>query len=343
MTAKIRSHCMWCLGLDAQEVEQIRSAMGRTHHLLVLSEEVEPTHADAERDEPVLVWIGQRFWQRSRAADPGFHFMEHLSRVLVLTAEASREDLESAMSGGFQDVLCGPPTVERLHEVLRRSLEVSNIYEDMERMTRELLLTRELLMRKEDVFSFLQGFISRVSKLDSTEGVLATARDALAELLPLGAMHLAIWKQQGEGVAMQLYLDSPACENGSEQTLARNGEDGTRLWSDLLLSTAAALAPGMGANLRITTHYTENECAAPHLSEPDSRRTLLLPLCTGGVFCGVLALFLTREHPLGRDQVLALDAAMNHLAMVLQSAARSPLAVSLVSVGEVLKMAAIQQ
>lgn len=339
MTAKIRSHCMWSLGLNAQEVELIRTAMGRTHHLIVLSEEVEPTHADAERDEPVLVWIGQRFWQRCRTTDAGFHFMDHLSRVLVLTADVPRDELEAALSGGFQDVLCGVPTVERLHEVLRRSLEVSNIYEDMERMTRELLLNRELLMRKEDVFAFLQNFVSSVSKVASTENVLAAARTALAEFLPLGAMHLAIWKQQEEGVAMQLYLDSPASELGAGQ----DSEDSTRVWSELLLSTAAALAPGMGANLHITTHYTETDSVDGRLHDPDSRRTLLLPLCTGGVFCGVLALFFTREHPLGRDQVLALDAAMNHLGMVLQTATRSPLAVSLVSVGEVLKMAAVQQ
>lgn len=333
MSAKVRSYCMWCLGLDAHEVEQIRSVMGRTHHLVVLSEEVEPTPADAERDEPVLVWIGRRFWRRAKEKDTDFRFMDHLSRVLVLPADSPREELEAALSGGFQDVVYGSPTPERLHEVLRRSLEVSNIYEDMERMTRELLMNRELLMRKEDVFSFLQNFITRVAKCASTETILTSARAVLEEMLPLGAMHLAVWKQQDEGVAMQLYLDSPST--------ADDAENGSKVWSDLLLSTAAALAPGMGANLRITTHYSDNPDPQPQ--QPDSRRTLLLPLCTGGVFCGVMALFLTREFPLGRDQVMALDAAMNHLAIVLQTASRSPLAVSLVSVGEVLKMAAVPQ
>lgn len=325
---------MWCLGLEAAEVELIRSTMGRTHHLAVLSDEVAPTFEDAERDEPVLIWIGRRFWLRACKADPAFRFMDHLSRVLVLPQGASRDELEAALSGGFQDVLCGAPTAERIHEVLRRSLEVSNIYEDMERMTRELLLNRELLMRKEDVFDFLQNFVTRVSKCESTANILHTARAVLGELLPVGAMHLAVWKHQNEGVAMQLYLDSPG-----QNTEAENA---TRVWSDLLLSTAAALAPGMGANLRITTHYSDNQTEIPK-ETPDSRRTLLLPLCTGGVFCGVLALFLAREYPLGRDQVLALDAAMNHLALNLQIAAAAPSAVSLVSVGEVLNMAAIAQ
>lgn len=331
---RMRTHCMWCLGLDAKEVELVRSAMGRTHHLMVLSEEVEPTHADAERDEPVLVWIGKRFWARARAADPAFRFMDHLSRVLVLPVDSSREDLEAALAGGFQDVLYGMPTVERIHEVLRRSLEVSNIYEDMERMTKELLLNRELLMRKDDVFGFLHEFVTRVSKCESTQTILEAARLVIADLLPLGAMHLAVWKQQSEGVAMQLFLDS----SGNEE------DTGSRTWSDLLLSTAAALAPGMGANLRITTHYNEQatDVAAP--ASPDSRRTLLLPLCTGGTFCGVMALFLNREYPLSRDQVLSLDAAMNHLALNLHNAATDAVAaVSLVSVGEVLKMAAMRQ
>lgn len=329
---RMRTHCMWCLGLDAREVELLRSAMGRTHHLMVLSEEVEPTNEDAERDEPVLVWIGRRFWLRAKAHDAAFCFMEHLSRVLVLPADAPREELESALAGGFQDVVYGLPTAERINEVLRRSLEVTNIYEDMDRMTRELLMNRELLMRKEDVFSFLQEFITRVSKCGTAEAILDTARTVLSNLLPLGSMHLAVWKQQAEGVAMQLYLDSPGTEEDS----------GSHSWSDLLLSTAAALAPGMGANLRITTHYTDHASTS---ATPDSRRTLLLPLCTGGAFCGVMGLFLTREYPLGRDQVLALDAAMNHLALTFQNAdiLASADAVSLVSVGEVLKMAALRQ
>ncbi len=330
------TYCMWSLGLDAVGIEQLRAAMGRLHHLVVLSEESLPTQDDADRDEPALIWIGHRFWSRMSENNTPFHFMEHLSRVLVLPSAATQEDFIRALQGGFQDVLLEPLSRERIHNVIARSLEVCNIHEDLERMTRELLLNRDLLFRKEEIFSFLTQFIARISVCSGMEEILAESRAVLTMILPVAGMHLAVWKQGVDKNAVHLYLDVPEAADSARTHAAS--------WSDLLLSSAGALSPEMSSNWQIITHYNrEFEPLKNQENMPDSRRTLLLPLCLNGQSCGVLALFLDKEYILGRDQVMALDVAMTHLALTLQSNARAPLAASVVAVGEVLQMTAMHQ
>ena len=188
----------------------------------------------------------------------------------------------------------------------------------MERMTREILLDRELLTRKSDVFAFLRDFIVRVSKGTDTAHILAEARDALCSLLPVTAMHAAVWGPERDGsVPMHLYLDAER-----EKNAVAHVSPAVRAWTELLLGTATALAPFGGATPALRTHYTGNADVSGALTEadllPDMRRTVLLPLCAGGLFCGVLALLLERECPVGRDQVSALDAATTHLAVLLR-------------------------
>lgn len=318
MIAQAPSYCMWALGVEPRDVECIRACMGDNHRLAVLPDVVLPSLEEAEKEDPVLLWIGQRCWRR--LVDEGgipVRYLEYVPRVLVLPRECPPCELKEAVNSGFQEVLLGTERTERIHEILRRSLEWSNMRRDMERMSREIMLDRELLLRKGDVFAFLRDFVSRVSASGETPRMLAEARDVLGELLPITAMHTAIWGPQRSGtVPMHLYLEAPETDSDGEPS------DTVRAWTELLLGTATALAPFGGATPCLCTHYSglfpgNGLCEAER--RPDMCRTLLLPLCLGEVFCGVIALLLEREYPLGRDQVSALDAATKHLAVLLRS------------------------
>lgn len=318
MIAQAPSYCMWALGIDPCDLECIRNCMGDNHRLSVLSDAVLPSLEETEKEAPVLLWIGRRCWRR--LVDEGgipVRYLEHIPRVLVLPRECPPEELKEAVDSGFQEVCLGTERTEKIHEILRRSLEWSNMRRDMKRMSREIMLERELLLRKGDVFAFLRDFVFRVSGSGDMTRTLAEARDVLGDLLPITAMHTAVWGPERSGaVPMHLYLDTPEDDGNAEPS------DTVRAWTELLLGTATALAPFGGATPCLCTHYSgffpDNGLHEAE-RQPDMRRTLLLPLCAGEVFCGVIALLLERECPLGRDQVSALDAAARHLAVLLRS------------------------
>lgn len=321
MSAMIKEYPMWCLGLEQSDAERLQNCTGANHRLVMLSEDALPTLEDVEREEPVLLWIGKTFWRRTQQESMSdMAFMDHLSRVLVLPLDCSRDDLEDALHGGFQEVLLGTEKTERIHEVLRRSLEVSNMYQDMGRMTRELLMNRELIVRKSDVFTFLQECVSAVSKAGSCTERLDAARQAFTQIMPVSSMHTVLWHALPDGtVSMNLHLDTQP----EKCTDPESFSPAVKEWSDLLFSTAASLAPFPGAPFRLSINYSGNAVKAmPRLrkdNQPDTRRTLLLPLCAGGVLHGVTALLLSREYHPGRDQVLAMDAAVSHLAATLRN------------------------
>lgn len=308
---------MWSVGLNPLDLARIRACMDANHSLVVLSEDAPPALDDVERDKPVLLWMSQAFRERFLREDRApIRHLEPIPKVLVLPETCSCAELEEALDAGFQDVLRGTEHSERIHRLLRRSLEKGNIRRDMDRMMREILMHRELLGRKSDTFTFLKDFIVRVSKGGTRMDILRETRDVLSELLPVTAMHVAVWGTEEEGtVPMHLCFDAMEDADVASPVV--------RAWTELLLGTITGLAPFCGATPCLTMFYRGDP--APRVRDmgeelrPDMRRTLLLPLCAGDVFCGVLALLLEYECPLGRDEVQALDAATAHLAVLLRT------------------------
>ncbi len=317
MNTQAPSYCTWSLGVDPADLDRIRNCLGRNHYLKVLPDDLPPGPEALQADAPVLIWVGGRCLHMVSCEAPDSKRLVNVPRVAVLDSNCSRDELARAVDMGLP-VLVGTENAEKIHEILRRSLEQHNMRRDMERMDREIHLDRELLLRKSDVFAFLRDFVSRVSRGTDTVRILAEARDMLAELLPVVAMHTAVWGPEQDGaVSMHLYLDTvPEDESGCSASST------VRAWTELLLGTATALAPFGSAEPCLSTHYSEFSAydeGDESERTPDMGRTLLLPLCAGETLCGVTALLLDEVRPLGRDQVTALDAATAHLAVVLRA------------------------
>lgn len=354
VVTRTRTYQIWCLGLDSEEVDSIRACAGVNHQIVVLPEDDLPALEDIEREDPVLLWLGRDCWRRFLAqrsvetADaegyfPGMsagRFLEYVPQVLVLPDACSREDLELALDGGFQDVVRGVLSANRIHEVLCRSLEVSNIHRDMDRMTREILLNRELLTRKSDVLSFLLHFMREIAPGSDKTMLLEDVRHCLAELLPLEAMHGVFWRQEADGLLhVELRMELPEAlpmasggtaffQDGSAQQDAIVQDEAAcadmrQFWTDVLLETVGSLSPVPVSRYRVTNCSlpvsAESGARAEGVLLPDPARLIILPLGAGEHVVGALALLLTEECPLGRDQALALDAAMRHLVGVLSS------------------------
>lgn len=316
---------MWSVGLSSHDMERIRACMDAGHSLIPLSEDTPPTEEDARRDKPVLVWMGESFHQRLvRGAVPPARFLKPIPRVLVLPEDCSPADIEDALDKGFTDVLRGTRNSERIHRILRRSLEKGNMHRDMERMMREILMNRELLSRKSEVFAFLLDFVLQTSSCATREQMLCAARESLGSLVPLVALHMALWNGDSDE-APDLYLDalrdSPV--DGTERCPHLSGVP--HAWAHFLIGAVESFFPERKAPApRFFYRETDapDQCPPGTDLRPDTQRILLLPLCSGGVCRGALALLLEREYPLGRDEAVALDAAATHLAALLAANAR---------------------
>ena len=335
---------MWSVGLSARDLERIRACMDAGHSLTPLSEETPPTPEDAARDKPVLVWIGESFHRKLlREKAPCARFLEPIPRVLVLSEDCSPAEIEDALDRGFADVLRGTGNSERIHRILRRSLEKGNARRDRERMMREILMNRELLSRKSDVFSFLLDFVLQTSACATREAALNAARESLSALFPLAAMHVALWSGE-EDDALDLCLDvrldarldarqavapntadavsaaAAPCEGGVHAAELARLPDALRAWTTFLIGAVETFFPARKAPA-LRLFYRGADAPGAHAMgkelRPDTRRILLLPLCSGEDCRGALALLLEREYPLGRDEAVALDAAATHLAALL--------------------------
>lgn len=326
MNTQLPIYRMWSVGLCARDMERIRACMDAGHSLIPLSEDTPPTQEDVDRDKPVLVWMGKSFHQKLlRDGVPLARFLAPIPRVLVLPEDCSPADFEEALDKGFADVLRGTRNSERIHRILRRSLEKGNLHRDMERMMREILMNRELLARKSEVFAFLLDFVLQTSSCATRERMLNAARESLSGLVPLAALHMALWNGE-EDETPDLYLDArrDSLAAGAELCPARL-PGALRAWAQFLIGAVESFFPERKAPApRFFYRETDasDHCPPGTDLRPDTQRILLLPLCFGEACRGALALLLEREYPLGRDEAVALDAAATHLAALLAANAQ---------------------
>lgn len=321
MNTQLPIYRMWSVGLCSHDLERIRACMDAGHSLIPLSEDAPPTQEDVTRDKPVLVWMGESFHRKLlRGGTPLARFLEPIPRILVLPEDCSPADIEDALDRGFADVLRGTRNSERIHRILRRSLEKGNMHRDMERMMREILMNRELLSRKSEVFAFLLDFVLHTSSCATRGAALSAAKESLSGLVPLVAMHAALWNGE-EDKAPELCFDAPSESLADDAAALPDQLSGTlHAWAHFLISAVESFFPDRKVPApRFFYREADAPAEAPlsNALRPDTRRMLLLPLCSGEACLGALALLLEREYPLGRDEAVALDAAATHLAALL--------------------------
>lgn len=304
---KQRQHLMWFVGLDSGDESLIRKTAGTDYRLEELDLASLLDTALFEREDPSILWLSAAAWEQlgQTPATERKH-LDLVPRILVLGADYTQADLEHALDDNFADVVKQPLTRARVLDVLHRAVETRNLYQDIYRMTREILLERELLTRKNDVLSFLVTFLTRAAESLDVIDILRNARESLALMLPVGAVHAATWPtSHNETAEANLFVD------------ATSGSTKHKAWTDLLLEAAHKLSPRQIVGYR-TREFPRRKGITT--GEPEPGRVLLLPLAHSGQSFGALAVLLEAECSLGKDQAQALESAMNHLALALRNA-----------------------
>lgn len=296
-----RPYTMWCFGLSGQDVACISQCAGAECHVLAQEDAALRDETRLLHDEPTLFWIEAAAWDRLDLSHIGGS-ARAVPKVMVLDSPPCPGDLDRFITADAEHVLRAPLTPESVYKIMRRTLEVCSIHHDMGRMTRELLLHRELLHRKSEVLDILFEAEQQLIAATTISALLAAARTALGRFLPLRSQHAVLWHaDRGDTRHIDIYLEgaSPDSEAGI-------------LWQHMLRDAAQRIRPGEPVIRRVARHMP-----GPVLP-PDAGCLLLLPLPTPVAPVGGLMLLLTREATCSRDQSLAINAVLARTAALLR-------------------------
>ncbi|MHC1789491.1 GGDEF domain-containing protein [Solidesulfovibrio sp.] len=310
MTRGMRPEQVWGIGLTDEAGSAISTALGVGYVLRNWPIGSPPGERDMGRATPLVIFVVKEAWDALPAdTRKAIEEWEVPQRVLVLGASQSVADFEELLDNGFLSAISEPLTDKKVRDVIFRAKEVKSLYDDIFRMTREIMLERELLARKTDLVLFLNRILSRASESLDPTVILDNAREDLQLLLPLHGLMGAFWQAGDTGpLEAELFLE-PEMEPAAEQ-----------YWTEQLLRQAAKIAGKPMHSYKAS--FLDGSKDSNPVGIPNAPEELItLPLRAGGQMFGLLVLYRAKGSALGKDQVQALYASVNHLALALKNAA----------------------
>lgn len=245
-----------------------------------------------------LCWIGSRAWQYLHDHDR--KLLEEISRapvILVIDEDCEPGLLDQAVDADIFAILRSPLTLVQVSDILLQIQKNKNIVNNMTNIVREINLDRDLLQHKSMICSFLFKFFAQISEQVDILSLTETSALVIGELCHLQGLHLVWWGA------------------GKQTRYIVAGESDTLIWHNFLQKASSRIgAPG-------DSEYFE---WVGKSIAPDKQNCQLLPLKLRDMYCGLLALCVSRQELGSKDIAHALDAASRHLCLTLwQSAAYS--------------------
>lgn len=302
----------WGLGLSEEQRARLTACFGDEHNISCWSGNDTPPPQALKTENPSLLWLSTQGHKalRNLPAATRRH-LELLPKVLLLDEDYSLQDYETATDSGITEIIRPPFTKKRMQSIVRKALEVQSIHHDMLCMTREIMLERELLERKNEILSFLVSFLTNTSKSMDIDSILETAFQGLRMLFPARSMHAVLWHEHADGTPLvELHIAAP------EHSAAF-----TRWQKKLLEQARQYMGETFSLNEIHTLELPQGEPGDQGLL-PGDATLLTLPIVVGSEHYGVLLLLADIERNLGRDQALALESAMTHLGLTIKNAKR---------------------
>ncbi len=291
----------WGLGLSQEQAERLREFLGDGVELVLRPAEAVPGIEDLERNPPCVLWVSSTANRHLASLDAAqIRHLELSPKVILLDDSYSLQDFEEAGDGGAADIVRPPLDKRRVRGIMRRALEAQEVHHDIMRMTREILLERELLERKNRLLTFLVNFLTDTRESSGPAELVTSALAALKELFPVLTGHAAV-RASGPSLYPSLRLFIGADYGSEGYARARRS----------LLEHARAT---FGSEVEAIREQPIG-MARTHAAEA---QPLCLPLTAGGEPIGLLLLETSLQSSIGRDQALALESALGHLAISLQ-------------------------
>ncbi|MDL2210204.1 GGDEF domain-containing protein [Desulfovibrio sp. OttesenSCG-928-O18] len=306
-----RRQTIWGLGLSEAQEESVRELAGLQYTLQTWPAGSMPDLADAGgMAVPCLICFtvdSCREFMTLPVEQVGF--LELAPKVLLLPENASQAELEAALDFGVSDIIRMPLTMKRFASCLRRATEAAALQRDIQNMAHEVFIEREMLERKNEALSFLVNFLTHTSdSFDETE-LLGKAFTCLQRLFPVITMHAALFARDDSGTfTADLFVAAP----GDSPAYAA--------WRSRLLEMGMSI--NNGEPVSPTTLYLPLAGATAASACPTDGHILTLPVHIGEHSQFFLMLLTPMERNLSRDQALALESALRHMALSLRNARR---------------------
>lgn len=302
---KNRSVC-WALSIPRAQEVILRDYLGATVDLINWSSGLYPGKKEIDKKSPILIFSSpdsESFIERSLSLDHK-KAIASLPRAIILPNDYNAIDMDIAISAKSMEILKPDFSKKELWNLILKAHESQNIHHNIQSMTRELILDRELLQQKNELLNFLVTFFSSTVQDMDYASILSKAFKAFTILLPVESMHAVLWyKNRFQQDEAQFFLN--ADEDSVEKIL----------WKEVLVK-------------EMSKARKENTCLLPagefKLSieegkklRPEKTHYYSLPINSNENLSGIIVFAGNTMKNLGRDQTKSLLLALEHLGKVL--------------------------
>lgn len=293
----------WGIGISTAMESMLTGCFGQTVSLHTWPEDSLPTKAMFESASPIILFV-------SPAAEKALQALplaqrqpfNDITRICILPENYSQSDLELGIGVNAVKILPFNASKKDIWNILHATYEAQNMPHDIHYMTRELLLERELLERKNSLLSFLVTFFANTAQSDNLTQVFENSFSALSLLFPLDTMQAATWFKNAVGnTEATLFINTPESSTKSTQ------------WEKMLRSHILEATNNEHSIVR-----GKEALKLPQGSTilPKDIHTFPLHFGNADDVQGLILLGCHKQPVLGRDQSETLATALSHLSTI---------------------------
>ncbi len=300
---------LWSLGLAAGLEQQLGKLLGKNCRLANWPEDNIPPLSAYENDLPgalILTPASLGFLQAQPEQE--VRHLELMPKVMLLKEGYSKDELEQTIDAGISEIIRPPYTEMEISAQIRRAREIETVQDDLLRMSKEIIVEREILERKNDILNFLVNFLTGTSVSMNPQEILQTVFGKLQMIFPVRNMQAALWDAEACSEYTNLYISTP------EMSPSYN------TWTAMLEEAVAEAMPKHRPAMDVTKLVFEEQDEKWKLAGPTDGHIVKLPISMDNKQIGILLVLTDMARGLSRDQALALNSAMHHLALTLKNA-----------------------
>lgn len=295
-----------CLGLDLDPdlASQLAGFLPLSQTLKTMSSPM-LTHflEELEQHEGGFIFISESSWEKLSGAERQNLTCHEPWQFILIADKHGPQITDFLASGVFLTVVTCPLNKAKIARALAQAEEISDMYQDIFLMAREISLERELLTRKNEQLAFFNRLLTRASSSLDPGIVIFNCAEDLSLLLEVRAVFGVFWTIQDDQVEAELFIPKSIDSEHREQ------------WINHLLTVAQRYAKKRVYGYQVSLVPADQ---TPPL-QPELDQLVTQPLVHGEQIFGALVISSKEAETLGQDRVQVLAAAANHLALALHN------------------------
>lgn len=300
---------IWTFGLSDGQLEKLGLLIGKKYRMEHWPLGIVPSLMDYEQNQPCLALFSP---QGAKALQDmpelAVRHLELVPKLMLLDEGYSQADLEFAVDSGMSEIVRPPFNKSKLENKMRRALEIEAVHYDVLRMSKEIIVEREILERKNDILNFLVGFLTSTSVSMNQTEIVEMVAEKFQLLFPVRSLQAAIWNCKDKSGETEVYIS------------ASEGHESFEAWVDAVRGAVQNARPGLNLGLNVNSVSLKGQDKKWKNAAPADGHVITLPISMDDRQFGVLLVLTDMVRSLSRDQALALNSALRHLALTIKSA-----------------------